>query len=179
MSVSIYNFQKPVTSKRNFFINLELVPSDSKITISKFVSFYKISNFWKGKLFIKQLINKIFKYRINIKMKWDRNFWDLVNVSVSDYHYMLPDELSDLNQFKDYVINQTDSKRMQDILNYKKLIENNVDINYPLFISGLALNKLGANVRDNDIFLLDGSRRLIANILSGGKHNKALIISYK
>ena len=178
MSVQ-YNFQKPITNKRKFFINLNLTQSNSGVKIDEFISLYKISNFWRGKIFIKKLINKIFKYRIDANMKWNKNFWDLVNVYNAEYDYSLPKEFSNLNDFRKYVVEQTDSKRMKDILNYEKLILSGVDINCPLFINGLVLNKIGANVDKNDIFLLDGSRRLISNILSGGKYNKALIITCK
>jgi hypothetical protein len=38
------------------------------------------------------------------------------------------------------------------------------------------LNLLGADIHDNDIYFLDGTRRLLANILNDNKNNKALII---
>ena len=43
-------------------------------------------------------------------------------------------------------------------------------------LSGKVLNLLGADIHDNDIYFLDGTRRLLANILNDNKNNKALII---
>ena len=46
------------------------------------------------------------------------------------------------------------------------MIDNKVDLGYPLFISGKCLNLIDGNVNVNEIYMLDGSRRLIASLLS-------------
>ena len=45
----------------------------------------------------------------------------------------------------------------------------------PLYITGKALNLIGAKIKNDDIYILDGSRRLIANILNQSKPNILLI----
>ena len=41
----------------------------------EFFKNYKISNFFKGKFFIKRLIKKIFKHQLKSDMFWDFDFW--------------------------------------------------------------------------------------------------------
>jgi hypothetical protein len=133
----------------------------------EFISNYKISNFFKGKFFIKRLIKKIFIHKINTKIRWNESIWD--SIIINDYFtkiIFLDSNLSfDLNEIKASIIKDITDKRLKDIKKYQKLILNEVDIGFPLFITGRALNFLGGNESSNDIYILDGSRRLVSNIL--------------
>ena len=71
---------------------------------------YKISNFWKGNFFIKRLINKIFKYQLNIPLKWDQKFWDIISVKKGLSEIEITDGLESLIKEK------TLSKRFKDII---------------------------------------------------------------
>ena len=46
------------------------------------------------------------------------------------------------------------------------MIDNKMDLGFPLFISGKCINLVGGNVNEKTIYMLDGSRRLIASLLS-------------
>ena len=48
----------------------------------------------------------------------------------------------------------------------------------PLYIMGNSLNILGAKLQSNQVFILDGSRRLAANIILG-KNPQIIIIEPK
>ena len=45
------------------------------------------------------------------------------------------------------------------------LINKGTNLSCPLYITGECLNYLGANIDNNELFLLDGSRRISANLL--------------
>ena len=68
--------------KTEEFISIDLIKILQKIDTKKFIKNYKISNFWKGKFFIKRLINKIFKYKLNQKMIWNPKFWNEINIQI-------------------------------------------------------------------------------------------------
>ena len=71
----------------------------------------------------------------------------------------IPDSLESL------IKERTLTNRFQDIKKYQNLINNNIDIGPLLYITGGAINYLGGNVKKDELFILDGSRRLVANLL--------------
>ena len=76
-----YIFLKPITKNSNSFIKINFISKKNKIIpVDDFIKTYKISNFWKGKYFIKKLINRIFKYKLNSSMKWNNKIWDVINI---------------------------------------------------------------------------------------------------
>ena len=173
-----YIFLKPITKTSDHFIKLNLlINADVIISTNEFISSYKISNFWKGKFFIKKLIKRVFKYKLNSKMIWDNKIWDMMKIYELKYDYKFPNHINNIDEL--YLeLSKDDKKRFKDINKYKELIKDGVDLNSPLFISGKALNFIGGNVDDNAIYFLDGTRRLLANILNGGSKNKAVLIDY-
>ena len=174
-----YTFLKPITKSSDDFITLDLVVNeDIDISTNEFISEYKISNLWKGKFFIKKLIKRIFKYRLKSPMIWDSNIWDIMKIYELKYDYKFPDSINSVDELYSELSESDTKKRFNDINKYKELIKEGVDLNLPLFISGKALNFIGGNVDDNAIYFLDGTRRLLANILNGGNKNKAVLIDY-
>jgi len=173
----LYTFSKPLTKSNDDFIKLNfLLASRESMQTIDFINSYRISNFWKGKFFIKKLIKRVFKYRLKQKIIWDRKFWEIINIYYLNYTYTLPNNINNLDDLILVLSKDNTKKRFNDIIKYKKLIKKGINLNYPLFISGKALNILGANVNNNNIYFLDGTRRLLANILCSNKNNKILII---
>ena len=70
-------------------------------------------------------------------------------------------------------------KRIYNIYQYKKLIENGVDLGPPLYIAGCSLKFLGAKTKANELFMLDGSRRLIATALCKKDSTKIYLMDIK
>jgi len=174
-----YTFLKPITKSSNDFIRLNLVVNeDIAISTNEFISTYKISNLWKGKFFIKKLIKRIFKYRLKSPIIWNNNIWDIMKIYELKYDYKFPDNINSVDELYSELSKGDTKKRFNDINKYKELIKEGIDLNLPLFISGKALNFIGGNVDDNAIYFLDGTRRLLANILNGGSKNKAVLIDY-
>ena len=172
-----YTFLKPIAKSNNEFIKLNfLLDAEKPIPTNEFINTYKISNFWKGKFFIKKLIKRVFKYRLNHPIKWNSKFWRMIKIYKLKYNYTLPESIQNLDELYLELSKADTKKRFDDIKKYKELIKKDVNLNYPLFISGKVLNILGADTHDNDIYFLDGTRRLLANILNDNKNNKALII---
>jgi len=145
-------------------INFKLNNPFDEIPIDKFIRQYKISNFFKGSFFIKRLINKIFKYKINKQVIWTSNFWE--TVSVLKYKASITHNSNDLISFIEEVNKNYSNRRIKKIYSLKKIIKDNNNIEYPLFISGDCLNLINANVSNDSIYMLDGSRRIIAYLLN-------------
>tara|TARA_X000001036_G_C20595614_1_gene772726 strand:- start:213 stop:749 length:537 start_codon:yes stop_codon:yes gene_type:complete len=174
-----YTFLKPIIKSSNDFIILDLVVNeDITISTNKFISTYKISNLWKGKFFIKKLIKRVFKYRLKVPMLWNSKIWDMIKIYELEYNYKFPSNINNVKQLSEVLSKSDTKKRFNDINKYKELLKEGVDLNLPLFMSGKALNFIGGNVDDNEIYFLDGTRRLLANILNGGSKNKAVLIDY-
>tara|TARA_Y100001970_G_scaffold289597_1_gene420514 strand:- start:1290 stop:1814 length:525 start_codon:yes stop_codon:yes gene_type:complete len=161
-------YNQYITPDHSISIDIELKSVIKQIEVLNFIKKYKISNIWKGKFFIKKLINKIFKYQLYTPMKWAPNFWDSITVELRETT-IFPKEIKIQSELE----KKTTKKRFKDIKKYQKMLTQ-IDMGEPLYITSKALNMLGANIKDDKIFILDGSRRLVANILN--KTNPNIII---
>ena len=172
--MKIKKFNQVITPDAKCVINIELINNAIIIDNEQFLSTYKISKIFKGKYFIKRLIKKIFKYQLNTKLVWDNCFWEKISIIQSNtkINYINPNSYDDLYR---ELFNSTKSSRMSDIQKYKNLIISEVDLSHPLYISAGALNCLGADLNDSEVFILDGSRRLVASILANVNPNILLI----
>ena len=151
-----------ITPRGEVKVYIFLYESNEKILLNFFLSNYKISRIFKGKFFIKRLIAKIFKYKIHQKFLWDNYFWDkiIIHKMVSKIDFPI-----DMIDFKTTIKHKMISKRFEHIKKYEKLIKGKNKLGSPLYITGKAINFLGAKVNEKNIYILDGSRRLVANIL--------------
>ena len=102
----------------------------------------------------------------------------MIKIYELEYNYKFPSNINNVKQLSEVLSKSDTKKRFNDINKYKELLKEGVDLNLPLFMSGKALNFIGGNVDDNEIYFLDGTRRLLANILNGGSKNKAVLIDY-
>ena len=168
-----HTFKQFLTRDNSIVVNIKLKKYISNIPIDIFIKEYKISNFWKGKFFIKRLIIKIFKYQLNQKIKWNKNFWSKIKIS----KLKIEIDNQDIKNIQLNIKKKTTSSRYSDIKKYTKLIHENHEVGNPLYIKGSVMKFLGANVQSDDIFILDGSRRLIANIMNNKNPNILLIES--
>ena len=156
----MYNFKQKVIPNSSIKLEVELVSNNKAIEIDEFIKTYKISNFFKGKFFIKRIIKKVFKYQLEKKIKWKNDFWNSISITLVSTKLNMRHE----NFYKE-LKTKTTKKRFKDILKYQKLIGNS-DLGNPLYITGNALNIIGANVKKDDVYILDGSRRIIAYFLN-------------
>ena len=155
------------------FISIEFIKILQKLDTNEFIKIYKISNFWKGKIFIKRLINKNFKYKLNQRMIWDSKFWDKIDIQIIKSRIHFKKETCNEKFFS-----KLKPKRRKDILKYQLMIKNDIDLGFPLFISGACLNQIGEKkINEKEIYMLDGSRRLTASLLNGIEEIKILLIS--
>ena len=155
-------------------VDIQLLEIIESLNINIVINEYKISNFFKGKFFIKRLINKIFKYKLNKKMDWNNIFWDKVKI----LHIKTSIKKSETlirESFESYIKNKYKRKRLRDIYYYKNIL-NKIN-SPPLYIDGGSLNILGADTNPHTIFLLDGARRLIAHLLKENKHINIYLIT--
>ena len=147
-------------------IDLELLNINNVINVNHFVKNYKISNFFRGKFFIKRLINKVFKYKLKKSIIWDDDFWEKVEIINYKAFICFSKKINSLDEFENDLNKNFTSKRIKKISDIKKMYKKNVELDFPLFISGDCLNILGANTINNSLYMLDGSRRCISYVLN-------------
>ena len=160
-------------------IDITVISKIQDIKTSEFIKNYKISNFFRGKFFIKRLINKIFKYKINKSLKWKKDFWLNIEILAIEIDINFSNQFKNISDFENHINRNFNTKRLNNIYQYKKNFEKNISMSNPLYISGECINYLGGQVKENEIFMLDGSRRLVAKILSYSKKNQIYLINYK
>ena len=162
--------------KTDAITNICFLEKTDSIDVAKFVKNYKISNFYKGNFFLKRLINKVFKYKLNIIMKWDNSFWEKVEINQFkiEINHNLKDKSISLSEFIKYSFTK---KRIKDIYRYKDLITKKIDLDYPLYIDGASLKLLNPEINTKYIYMLDGSRRLMAHLLNNSRYIKVYLIT--
>lgn len=158
-----------ITLNKDLFLKIKIDDVIVQENGLHLLSQYKISNFWKGKFFIKRLINKIFKYHINTQMLWKNDFWKKIVIKKGAAN------IDSFETLSESVEKKIPIKRYKDIKHYEKLISNDNYLGPLLFISAKAITYLGGRAINRDFFILDGSRRLIAHALSN-KRPDILII---
>ena len=164
-----------VTPDKKTSVNITLHEQIKIITTKQFLKNYKISNFFKSKFFIKRLLKKIFKYHIKQQMYWKNDFWDKITLHVFKTHINL-NNIKNIDDFEKKITDKTLTKRLNDIKKYQKKINSgNNNLGEPLFITSNALNYIGARDINNSVYILDGSRRIIANILNTVNPNILII----
>ena len=157
-------------------IKIRLIEYIECIKTNDFLRNYKISRIFRGKFFIKRLIKKIFKYKIKQDLIWKTFFWDDIVIHKISTKIIIPPR-QNLSNMEKEIFKYTLQKRVKNINKYREMILNGYDLGYPLFISGRLLNYLGAEVNDDKILILDGSRRLVANIICEC-HPKILLLDF-
>ena len=160
-------------------ISLKLLNIVNTIDVKTFVDNYKISNFFKGKFFIKRLINKIFKYKLQQKIQWDSNFWDSIEIINYQSSIEVSKKIININEFENKLNKNFSSKKIKKIYKLKRMINHNIKLDFPLFITGESLNLLGSNIPKNSLYMLDGSRRCIAYILNEIREIDIYLITIK
>lgn len=158
------NFLESLILGCNLKINIFLENTNSSVCTKDFFNNYKISNFWKGKFFIKRLIKKVFKYKLHKTMIWDNDFWDKVTIDV--YNSKINYSDSSLDDFRDNLEKNMKASRLNDVIKYTEMLKKNVNLGNPLYITSECLSLLGANLPNNKFYILDGSRRLASYVLA-------------
>lgn len=102
-------------------------------------------------------------------MNWRSDFWDSITINLIETKLIIKER-----DIYSALENKTIKKRFKDIKRYQKLLTE-VDLGEPLYITSKALNMIGSDMRDDRVFILDGSRRLVANILNKTNPNIILI----
>ena len=102
-------------------------------------------------------------------MNWHSDFWDSITINLIETKLIIKER-----DIYSALENKTIKKRFKDIKRYQKLLTE-VDLGEPLYITSKALNMIGSDMRDDRVFILDGSRRLVANILNKTNPNIILI----
>jgi len=156
-------FSQAITRDRELEIQIKIEKLDIVSDNKRLINNYKISNIFKGKFFIKRLIKKIFKYQLEQECIWKNNFWDNICIYKAQISFMHD---MDKTSLKNYIEKNTDLNRLKDIDKYQKYLMRGNTLDPPLYITNGCLSYLGGKGDLDKIFILDGSRRLVANLLS-------------
>ena len=167
----MHSFKQNIIPGSSISLEIEFLSTIKNIDMNIFLKSYKISNFWTGKFFIKNIIKKIFKYQLFNNMRWNNDFWNLITINLISTNLKI-----DTSNLSLQLENFANKKRLKDIKKYQKILFKK-DMGNPLYITGKALNLIGANVKNDEIFILDGSRRIVANALNHLQPNILLIDS--
>jgi len=79
-----------------------------------------------------------------------------------------------INRLQKEIKKSASKNRFHDIIKYKELILKNIELGYPLYIHSSCLNFLGAKIKNDGYYILDGSRRLSAHILA--QNNPSILV---
>ena len=106
-------------------------------------------------------------------MTWDSKFWKEINIQMISSKLNIKNKKS----INDLIMGLS-SKRKKDVMKYQLMMKENIDLGFPLFITGKCLKMIGGiELDEKKIYMLDGSRRLIASLLNESKNNNILLIS--
>ena len=149
----------------------------------KFLKLYKLSRFTSNLFSIKRLIYKIFSNKLKCSIRWEKNIWDntkiiLLNCKID----VINNETSiqHIKSIKTYNENTgINKKRIKDINKLMNKINQGINLDNPLYISGAILNQIGSSINPLEIFMLDGARRLIAHAICKKKYIKIWLIDLK
>ena len=169
-------FKLDTNGKTESLISLNLLDSIKIINTNIFLRRYKISNFFKGKFFVKRLIKKVFKYKLQKNMIWNNKFWDRIEIVEYKTSINFSKKFKTIDEFEEKIKMISSLKRIKSIYKYKTMISQNFSFDFPLFISGECLNAIGGNIIDEKLYLLDGSRRIIAHLLNGKREINIYLI---
>ena len=150
----MHNFKQKIIPNSSTTLEVQLLSNIKNINVEDFLKSYKIS-----------------KYQLITNMNWSNNFWQLITIDLISTNLQI-DTDDIILQLK----NNITKKRFNDIEKYRKILIKK-DMGNPLYITGKALNIIGGNAKNEEIFILDGSRRIIASVLSNLNPNILLIDS--
>ena len=159
-------------------ISIVLCEIISTVAITEFLSHYKFSKLKSGKFFLRRLIKRVFNNKSDSIFVWDNSFWE------NNVIYKVASKVQYHNDIRVLSIEQKlaasqNDRRMRDILQYKKIISENIELGFPIYIQGSSLNVLGGDFPNNSLYQIDGSRRLMAYILNEKQKLDIWLISPK
>jgi hypothetical protein len=158
---------------------------DFNLDLHKFIKNYKFSRIGFKKTIVKRLVKKIIHKKLKNKVYWDKNIWTKSSIILLNCEFVINNQnifnkiknaISDNNSFE--IKNVVSKSRFKTITKLTKLLKHNIELDFPLFISGKVLAQLGCNVNNYEIFVIDGSRRILASSFFN-KNIKIYLITYK
>ena len=168
------NCFKSINGNTETIVTVEPISElDSNLEVKKFIKEYKFSRLGFNKIIIKRLIQKLFKEKLETKIKWNDDVWEKSSLSLLNCRFKVNnqnyfEQLKTAVQYNKYIedLGHLVSKsRFKDITKLFIKVSDNIQLDFPLFISGNILNKLGGKVNNYELFIIDGSRRILATSL--------------
>jgi len=140
---------------------------------------YLFSNVKTGLNPLKRLFRKTVEKKLDRKFKWSKKIWQEVIVVPISGKLVIAEELKidvELEELERFLRKNLKKSRADDILKYRKKYLSGEDLGPPIFTTGAVLNRLGGHVDSENIFQIDGARRMLAMALAGKTTADALLI---
>lgn len=135
---------------------------------------YEVKPFGIGLPVVQSIIAHVFKTKLNKACQWKEDLWRKsyvvhFNCSLSRHGDALSFSQLKPNSFRDISPEFSEAEgadREKHALEYAQKIKEGVELGCPLYVTSAVLNYLGAELDDNEIYMLDGARRIEAMALS-------------
>ena len=127
--------------------------------IDKFLQHYQFSKLKRGRFFLKRLIKKIIIKKHFSQIAINSNFWKKNEVKLVQILIKYNGNNA-IEMVKKSLSSNQGGRRINNIEKYAKLVKNNIDLGFPLYIQRECLDVNGPPIQ------LDGARRLMANVLN-------------
>lgn len=171
-------FQPPAGSMESFIDVRPLSAYPSTSSAYQALNDYPIRDFGTGLQAVERIIQHIFANKLRTPLQKREDFWlrsvvVKLHCKLADAHTGKPFAKlaeADLAHFRESFLAKEGAVRGKDILAYREQVLRGDELGLPLYISGAALNYLGAAVDPLAIFMIDGARRISALAIIPRQH---------
>lgn len=171
----LLDYSQPAAGIIESFIDLKPAKMLSGVSSSyQALKDYAIKPFGVGLPVMEKIIRHIFQKKLKSNCSWTDDVWQNTYVVTLDCKLVVRETgqlCSELkaNSFDDVSLEfakQEGAERESHALEYAQKLKAGEDLGFPLYVSGKVLNTLGANISDNEMYMLDGARRIGASVLA-------------
>ena len=145
--------------------------------IDTFLRHYHFSKFKRGRFFLKRLLKKILT-KINNSSVINNIFFKKIQVKLIQIRIEYINENA-ISIIRKSLISTQSNRRIKNIENFEQLIEQDIDLGFPLYIQRECLSEIATDVGYGTPIQVDGSRRLMANILNKKQSYRIWLITLK
>ncbi|MBU1863540.1 MAG: 50S ribosomal protein L11 methyltransferase [Candidatus Omnitrophica bacterium] len=148
---------------------------------------YYIRDFGRGPEAAQRVIEMIFRKKFKKTMNWKHNLWQkTVALTVKCrlrssqtgelFSTSKPCSFEDINRVYAQAVEEP---RKKDAYQYVQNIRSGKNMGFPLYVSGAVLNYLGAGVDENTMYMLDGTRRIMAHALAHRQYITIMLLIFE
>ena len=145
---------------------------------------YRFSGIRRGIKPLRRLLSKVLSDKLGQKTRWDKSFWKNILVMPISCQLLMRANGIPISQldgaefaaFRYSVFESLSPRRRFKIQKYTQLMAQDIDLGFPVFVTGAALDHIGGNAQNQHIFMLDGARRIVASALNRNDNLKIWLL---